>query len=227
MNNSSNGMITYIWGPALWHSLHTISFNYPIEPTYEQKKDYKKFFFSLSNVLPCKHCRDNYKKNINSSPTQLTDQVFDNRETLSRWLYDLHNRINVNLGKPVHKTYEHVRAKFEQFRAGCSSTSKPTRQEKINPPLEKGCTISTKNKAYKPRCVLTIVPREANIGGFIDLYKNKKLLENNLKQNMLGGTKRHKSKRKRKKPSRSNSSYRYKSKSKSNRNRQQSKKRDN
>ena len=26
------GMMTAIWGPTLWHSLHTISFNYPIKP---------------------------------------------------------------------------------------------------------------------------------------------------------------------------------------------------
>ena len=30
--NDSNGMLTTIWGPPLWHTLHTISFNYPVKP---------------------------------------------------------------------------------------------------------------------------------------------------------------------------------------------------
>ena len=33
-----DGMQTYAWGPAMWHSLHMISFNYPVEPTSQQKK---------------------------------------------------------------------------------------------------------------------------------------------------------------------------------------------
>ena len=33
---SSDGMLTYVWGPSLWHFLHTMSFNYPVNPT--QKK---------------------------------------------------------------------------------------------------------------------------------------------------------------------------------------------
>ena len=28
-------MLTSVWGPSLWHSLHTISFNYPVKPTKE------------------------------------------------------------------------------------------------------------------------------------------------------------------------------------------------
>ena len=30
--NSSDGMLTYVWGPSMWHTLHTISFNYPVKP---------------------------------------------------------------------------------------------------------------------------------------------------------------------------------------------------
>ncbi len=34
--NSGDGMLTSVWGPALWHSLHTMSFNYPVNPSDEQ-----------------------------------------------------------------------------------------------------------------------------------------------------------------------------------------------
>ena len=39
---SSDGMLTNVWGPSLWHFLHIISFNYPLEPTNKQKHYYKK-----------------------------------------------------------------------------------------------------------------------------------------------------------------------------------------
>ena len=37
--DASDGFLTSVWGPALWHSLHTISFNYPIKPSNDDKKN--------------------------------------------------------------------------------------------------------------------------------------------------------------------------------------------
>ena len=48
--NSSDGMLTSIWGPSLWHTLHTISFNYPIKPTKKDKENYYNFIISLEHV---------------------------------------------------------------------------------------------------------------------------------------------------------------------------------
>ena len=53
---SGDGMLTSIWGPSLWHYLHTMSFNYPVNPTAADKNNYKKFILGLRNVLPCGHC---------------------------------------------------------------------------------------------------------------------------------------------------------------------------
>ena len=33
---SGDGMMTLIWGPNLWHYLHTISFNYPVKPYFRE-----------------------------------------------------------------------------------------------------------------------------------------------------------------------------------------------
>ena len=30
---SKDGMLTSIWGPSLWHTLHVMSFNYPVKPS--------------------------------------------------------------------------------------------------------------------------------------------------------------------------------------------------
>ena len=66
--NSNDGMVTNIWGPSLWHVLHTISFNYPVNPTSDDKKNYKQFILSLRDVLPCRACRENFADNIKQIP---------------------------------------------------------------------------------------------------------------------------------------------------------------
>ena len=40
---SGDGMLTSVWGPSLWHYLHTMSFNYPTKPTRDDKKHYKEY----------------------------------------------------------------------------------------------------------------------------------------------------------------------------------------
>ena len=54
---SGDGMLTTVWGPPMWHFLHTMSFNYPAVPSDEQKQLYREFMLSLPNVLPCRYCR--------------------------------------------------------------------------------------------------------------------------------------------------------------------------
>ncbi len=83
--HSGDGMMTSVWGPPMWHVLHTISFNYPVEPTKDQKKHYYKFYKNLINILPCKYCRENLKKNLKTH--KLNKDVMKNRESLSRWVY--------------------------------------------------------------------------------------------------------------------------------------------
>jgi len=124
--------------------LHTISFNYPPKPTKEQKDNYYIFFNSLKNVLPCGKCRDNLKKNLKKHPLRKSD--FKDRETLSRWVYKLHNVVNTMLGKKNTLTYCDVRTRYENFRARCG---KPTF-------LEDGCIKPM--YGVKSRCVLQIEP---------------------------------------------------------------------
>ena len=61
---SGDGMLTTVWGPGMWHYLHTMSFNYPNRPTTHEKKNYRNFILSLQHVLPCKYCRINFKHNL-------------------------------------------------------------------------------------------------------------------------------------------------------------------
>lgn len=112
---SLNGMQPSVWGPPLWFFLHTISLNYPPEPTREQQVQYYRFFVSLGDVLPCKHCRESYATWIE----QLDLNVFRSRATLAKWVYDLHNTVNIKLGKPAHhESFSEVLEAYHAYRGG-------------------------------------------------------------------------------------------------------------
>jgi hypothetical protein len=152
--NSGDGMMTSIWGPPMWHMMHTMSFNYPIKPTKEQKKYYYDFYNNLQNVLPCRYCRENLIKNFETLP--LKASVFKNRDSLSRYVYNLHELVNLMLGKKSGLSYEDVRDRYEHFRSRCLQTSETK--------IEKGCTEPL--YGIKSKCILNIVPRDNRTKSF-------------------------------------------------------------
>ena len=105
--NSGDGMLTTVWGPSLWHYLHTMSFNYPVKPTVQEKRHYKNFIINLQYTLPCKYCRVNLKKNFKHMPLQSCHMK--NRNTFSRYVYQLHELVNRMLKKKSGLSYCDVR----------------------------------------------------------------------------------------------------------------------
>ena len=149
---SNDGMLTYIWGPPMWHFLHTMSFNYPVNPTKQDKKKYKGFLNNLGKILPCKHCRQNFKKNLKAA--NYNDKIFNNRLKFSKFIYKLHNTVNVMLGKKKYETYNKIRDRYENFRSRCNLYEDIKKFKKIK--KEKGCTNAL--YGFKSKCVINIVP---------------------------------------------------------------------
>lgn len=158
--NSPDGMMTSVWGPPMWHMLHTISFNYPIIPTDDNKIDYYNFYNNLKNILPCKYCRDNLSKNLKN--LSFNKNVFKNRDTLSRFIYCLHEEVNKMLGKKSNLTYEMVRDRYEHFRSRCLNDNEIKNTTKSN--KETGCTKSL--YGIKGKCVINIVPKSSRVQSF-------------------------------------------------------------
>jgi len=143
--NSNDGMLTSVWGPGMWHYLHTMSFNYPVNPCPEDKKHYMDFVKSLVHVLPCGKCRKNLRKNFAKLP--LTRKDMQNRDTFSRYVYKLHETVNKMLGKNSGLTFEEVRERYEHFRARCAkSTTKFTTKFTTNKFTTKFTTKSMADK---------------------------------------------------------------------------------
>ena len=153
--NSGDGMLTTIWGPSMWHYLHTMSFNYPINPTNENKKYYKEFIVNLKYTLPCKYCRINLRNNLKIHPLKYCH--LKNRETFSKYVYELHEIINKMLNKKSGLSYCDVRERYEHFRSRCSNEN--LKVFKFNKTKkESGCTEPLYGK--KAKCVIRIVPQE-------------------------------------------------------------------
>ena len=155
---SGDGMLTTVWGPSLWHTLHAISFNYPLHPTRQEKKHYKRFILQLKHILPCKYCRINLKENFKCLP--LLDKHMNSRHTFSKYVYDLHELINTMLKKKSGLTYEDVRERYEHFRARCNKGNIDISQLK----KEKGCVDPLYGN--KSKCVIKIVPQQTKCETF-------------------------------------------------------------
>jgi len=156
---SGDGMLTTVWGPSMWHFLHIMSFNYPVNPSKADKKHYRDFILSLQYVLPCKYCRQNLKTNLRGNPLNMSDMA--SRDTFSRYIYKLHEVVNKLLGKKSGLTYCDVRERYEHFRSRCTE-DKPKiltlKNAKTLRKKEKGCTEPLYGK--KAKCVIKIVPQE-------------------------------------------------------------------
>lgn len=138
--NENMGMITKIWGPAAWIFLHTVTFGYPINPSDEQKENYKKFFELIGDILPCSHCRKSYKEFIKMKESELNDGAMENRETFTKWFYNIHQKVNEKLDVDYGIMYEDMVKKYESFRAKCDRKIK-----------ENGCLTPLDYKAFSFR----------------------------------------------------------------------------
>ena len=103
-----------IWGPKMWHILHTVSFTYPKSPTCEQKNQFKTFYMSLQHILPCSVCRSHYKENLKINPI---DNALDSRVDLVKWVIDFHNLVNYQLGKRQYSYDEVVKMYHKIYRS--------------------------------------------------------------------------------------------------------------
>lgn len=146
--NSNNGLNTYVWGPCLWFFLHSVSFNYPVNPSHKDKTNYINFILGLQKILPCGKCRKNLSKNFKKLP--LTYKNMKNRETFSKYIYELHEAVNKMLNKKSGLSYDDVKDRFELFRARCLVSNNKETNSEI------GC--SEPFTGIKSKCVIKIIP---------------------------------------------------------------------
>lgn len=115
-------MDTTKWGPPGWKFLHAIAYNYPDRPTEAQQKSYSAFFRLLGEVLPCKYCRQSYRRFLRTLPPE---KFAGSQSEMFYWSYLIHKKVNDKLRKQGYEIkedppYERVCRKFEKWRAKCA-----------------------------------------------------------------------------------------------------------
>ena len=181
---SKNGMQTRVWGPAGWIFLHSIAQNYPQEPTIEQKEHYRSFFRLVGTVLPCRYCRESYQQFINEPDTRLDDNVMRDRTTFTKWLYDIHNKVNKKLDVQEQISFKEVTDKYESFRSKCTKSA-PVHLEKA----VHGCTNPSKNGSLRKKCEIKIVDVDENGNRVASFGKSKPIKLVSIKRSTKSGKK--------------------------------------
>lgn len=123
-----------VWGPPFWFVMHTVSLNYPVHPTYANRRTHYDFFYIIRNILPCEMCRQHYRALLKQFPIE---PFLDNRDSLISWVILIHNQVNLRLGKSA-MTKEDVLQKYHSAYERQSFCKLPRS-------LQKGRTASTEN----------------------------------------------------------------------------------
>lgn len=89
-------MGTRLWGPDTWYVIHVIADSAPDTLSSQDKENYRKFYESLSNVLPCPSCEVHYREFLSKDPP-----IFDTRVDMLRWTIRAHNHANQQTNAPI------------------------------------------------------------------------------------------------------------------------------
>lgn len=119
-----NGIITKIWGPPVWKTMHFMSFGYPDSNNIDDhvKKTYRQFYESILQILPCIYCQESISLIIQQNGNaKLDDSVFESRETLTKWVYHLHEAVNDKLEVKYDISYADLVKEYNTYRADCQN----------------------------------------------------------------------------------------------------------
>jgi len=132
-------METSFWGPAAWKLGHSITFNYPHNPTPEDKQKYYNYFKNLGDILPCPSCSKSYKIYFKYIPI---NDFLEDIYGITFWFYTIHYLVNKKLNKKNISFHQVVKIYYSQ-KASCPKvvdltnlngkcTAKPTQEADVN-----------------------------------------------------------------------------------------------
>lgn len=83
-------------GRGSWALLHTISARYSRSASLKEQEEMKGFLHLFAKWYPCDQCSEHMLSYLQQHPPNCS-----NRDTLQRWICELHNKVNEKLGKPM------------------------------------------------------------------------------------------------------------------------------
>lgn len=96
------GVDITVWGPCSWKFLHTLSFAYPVKASRKRMKSMHTFLHAFAQCLPCNVCARHMASMLQERLPQSTSEHLAGRDSLTRFIVELHNAVNERLSKPIH-----------------------------------------------------------------------------------------------------------------------------
>ena len=97
------------WGKEQWIALHTHAACASDILTEDEKAAWQNMLESFPFILACKSCCKHFDAMLEQFP--VTDEVLHSKQSLSHYLFQLHNKVNKRLGKPE-KTLDFLAERF-------------------------------------------------------------------------------------------------------------------
>ncbi|KCV71219.1 hypothetical protein H696_02170 [Fonticula alba] len=83
-------------GRGTWTFLHTAAAYYPKDPSPQHRADMTNLVSILGRLFPCGDCASHLTEYAAAHPPDTSS-----RTSISQWFCEMHNDVNVRLGKPV------------------------------------------------------------------------------------------------------------------------------
>ena len=102
-----------IWGPHYWFVLHTIALSYPLQANESTKKKYYDLITNLPLFIPVPDIGNVFSRFLDAYPVT---PYLDSRESFTKWMHFIHNKINIYLGKPEISYYDALNNYYENYK---------------------------------------------------------------------------------------------------------------
>lgn len=106
---SNMGLTITNWGPCAWNTLHVIAHTFPVTPTPEERHRVYDFLYLFALHLPCPSCSRHFLELLKRTLPNPNADALKNRYTLVEYMNNVHNEVNVRLGKRTFTLEEHYK----------------------------------------------------------------------------------------------------------------------
>ncbi len=89
------------WGNRQWYWYHLISYTAPEQIDISIQKIYIELLYYMTKLLPCPKCYNHFKEHVKKYPINFTS-----RNNMIKWFIDMHNEVNLSLGKKIYSIEE-------------------------------------------------------------------------------------------------------------------------
>jgi hypothetical protein len=103
-----------VWGPHYWFFIHTIAMTYPLSPNAVTKKKYYDFIQNIPLFIPTENMAGHFTRLLDEYPVE---PYLTNRESLIKWVWFVHNKINEKLEKPKISLNEFYVKYYEEYKS--------------------------------------------------------------------------------------------------------------